>query len=64
MTAAAMESSSRLPPPAAVSTERRREARMMPPMPARALEIMKTVILMPVTLMPARRAASSLPPTA
>ena len=37
---------------------------MMPPTPAMTAEIMKTMIRMRGTLMPARRAASALPPTA
>ena len=64
MTAAAMTLSSRLPPPVPVDTERAREARMIPPTPAMNPLIMNTAIRTRSTLMPARRAASALPPTA
>ena len=64
MTAAAIEYRRIEPPPAFVSTDRRREARMMPPSAAISEQIAKTVILIRSTLMPARRAASWLPPTA
>ena len=64
ITAAAMTLSSRLPPPVSVDTERMREVRMIPPAPAMKPMIMKTAMRMRSTLMPARRAASGLPPTA
>ena len=64
ITAAAIASSRIVPPPALRSTELRREAKMMPPMAAMPLEIAKTAIRMNFTLMPARCAASALPPTA
>ena len=53
-----------MPPPEFVSIERRREARMMPPSAAIIEQIAKHAILTRSTLMPARRAASVLPPTA
>ncbi len=64
ITAAEIASISSVPPPAFRSTLWRREARTMPPSPAMKPEIMKTRIRIRVTLMPARRAASALPPTA
>ena len=64
ITAAAIEYSSTWPPPVFVSTERRREARMMPPSTAMNEQSAKHAILTRSTLMPARRAASWLPPTA
>ena len=64
ITAAAIASSRIVPPPALRSTELSREAKMTPPIPAIALEIMNTFIRIPGTLMPARRAASAFPPTA
>ena len=64
MTAAAIASSRSVPPPALRSTEFRRAARMTPPSPAMPEQIMKTITLTMRVLMPARRAASSLPPTA
>ena len=39
-------------------------ARMMPPIAGHPAEIMKTIMRIRGTLMPARRAASALPPTA
>ena len=64
MTAAAIEYSRIEPPPAFVSTELSRDARMMPPIAAMNPEIPNTAIRIASTLMPARRAASALPPTA
>ena len=64
MTAAAIEYSRIVPPPEFVSTERRREARTMPPSAAIIEQIAKHAIFTLSTLMPARRAASALPPTA
>ena len=64
MTAAAIESISSVPPPALRSTLFRRAASTIPPRPAMKPEIMKTMIRIRLTLMPARRAASALPPTA
>jgi hypothetical protein len=64
ITGAAIEYSSSEPPPEFVSTERRREARMIPPTAAIIEQMAKHAILMLSTLMPARRAASALPPTA
>ena len=64
ITAAAIASISSVPPPAFRSTLLRRAASTTPPSPAIAPEIMKTMILTRATLMPARRAASALPPTA
>ena len=64
MTAAAIAFSSSVPPPTLRSTEFTFAARMMPPTPAMAPEIMKTRIRIRGTLMPARRAASAFPPTA
>ena len=64
MTAAAMTFRSRSPPPVFVATERSLDASMIPPAPAMKLPIMKTVMRTRSTSMPARRAASALPPTA
>jgi hypothetical protein len=64
ITAAAIEYSRIAPPPAFVSTERSREASTMPPTTAISEQIAKQMILIRSTLMPARRAASALPPTA
>ena len=64
ITAAEIASSRIVPPPAVRSTEFRREAKMIPPTAAIAPEIMKTKIRISFTLIPARRAASALPPTA
>ena len=64
MTAAAIASSRIVPLPALRSTELRREAKMTPPRPAIAPEMPKTHQRITRTLMPARRAASALPPTA
>ena len=64
MTAAAIASISSVPPPAFRSALLRRATRTMPPSPDIAPEIMKTRILIRATLIPARRAASALPPTA
>ena len=64
ITAAAIGYSSAWPPPVLVSTERSREARMMPPSTAINEQNAKHRILTRSTLMPARRAASALPPTA
>jgi hypothetical protein len=47
-----------------VSTDRRREARMMPPSTAMNDTSAKQAMRTLSTLMPARRAASALPPTA
>ena len=59
-----MTSRRRFPPPVLVATERSREASMIPPTPAMKLPIMKTAMRTRSTSMPARRAASALPPTA
>ena len=64
MTAAAIGYSSAWPPPVFVSTDRSREARMMPPMTAITDTSAKHAMRTLSTLMPARRAASALPPTA
>ena len=64
ITAAAIASSRSVPPPAFRSTELSREAKITPPRPAIAPEIMKTKSRMFRTLMPARLAASAFPPTA
>jgi hypothetical protein len=64
MTAAAIGYSSAWPPPVFVSTERRREASRMPPITAIIETIAKHAMRTLSTLMPARRAASALPPTA
>ena len=64
ITAAAITSRRRLPPPVFVATDRRRDASMIPPAPAMKPLIMKTAIRTRSTSMPARRAASALPPTA
>ena len=64
MTAAAIASISSVPPPAFRSTLFRRGASTMPPSPDMQPEIMKTRIRIRATLIPARRAASALPPTA
>ena len=52
------------PLPALSWTELRRAAKTIPPSAAIVPEIMKTMIRIRATLMPARRAASGLPPTA
>ncbi len=59
-----MTLSSRGPPPELVATDCSREAITIPPTPAMKPPIMKTAIFTRSTLMPARRAASGLPPTA
>jgi len=64
ITAAEIESRSSVPPPTLRFTDWRRAERMMPPTPAIRPESMKTRILMRATLIPARPAASALPPTA
>jgi hypothetical protein len=64
ITAAAIASISSVLPPAFRSTLCRREASTIPPSPAMKPEIMKTMIRIRGTLIPARRAASALPPTA
>ena len=64
MTAAAIGYSSAWPPPVFVSTDRRREASTMPPSTAMNEQNAKQAIFTRSTLMPARRAASALPPTA
>ena len=64
MTAAAMEFSSRSPPPDDWLTANSREAAMMPPSAARVEHSAKTISRTRVSEMPARRAASALPPTA
>ena len=64
ITAAAIEYSRIVPPPVDVSTDDSREASTMPPNAAIVEEIMNTMITTRETLMPARRAASTLPPTA
>ena len=57
-------SSSTLLPPVLGSTELAREAAMMPPTAAMAEQMTNAEIRIRSTLMPARRAASALPPTA
>ena len=64
MTAAAIGYSSAWPPPVFVSTDRRREASTMPPTTAMNEQSAKQAIFTRSTSMPARRAASALPPTA
>ena len=64
MTAAPTANSRVCAPPVVGETELSREARRTPATAARVEQIMKQVILMLDTLMPARRAASVLPPTA
>ena len=64
ITAAEIASRSSVPPPWSGATERTFAASTMPPTPAISPEIMKTRIRIRATLMPARRAASALPPTA
>ena len=64
MTAAAMALSSRSLPPDDWLTASRREAARMPPTAAIVEHSVNTVTRMPSTEMPARRAASALPPTA
>ena len=64
MTADAIAFSSRFPGGNVSATELTWAEKMIPPMPAVAPEIMNTRILIRGTLMPARRAASVLPPTA
>ena len=64
MTGPAMASSSRSLPPELWLTAKRREAAMMPPTAAIAEQSAKTTTRTRLTLMPARRDASALPPTA
>ena len=64
MTAAAIELRSRSPPPEDWLTANSREAAMMPPTAASPEHIMKTISRTRLSEMPARRAASALPPTA
>ncbi len=64
MTAAAITFISRSPAPALWLAAAILEAQNRPPMAAKVLEIAKTVIRIRVTLMPARREASTLPPSA
>ena len=64
MTAAAIAFRSSVPGGNVSATEFTYAASMMPPIAAVALEITKTSTRMRATLMPARRAASALPPTA
>ena len=68
MTAAAIDSSSSVPPPTPppekTPTPRVREAAMTPASAAMPPAMAKAAILMRGTLTPARRAASSLLPTA
>ncbi len=64
MTALPTASSRTLLPPVLGSTELPREAATMPPTAARQEQMTKAAIRMNATLMPARRAASGLPPTA
>jgi hypothetical protein len=51
-------------PPALGSTELARDAAMIPPTAAMVEQIMNTEVRMLAVLMPARRAASVLPPVA
>ena len=64
ITAAAIAFSRMSQPPELWFTAYRRDAAMMPPAAAIVEASMNTVIRIIVTLMPARRAASGLPPTA
>jgi hypothetical protein len=64
ITGPAIASSSSSLPPEFWLTARRREAAMMPPIAAIVPAIAKTATRIPLTLIPARRAASALPPTA
>ncbi len=64
MTAAPTAYRRTLLPPVFGSTELARDAAMMPPTAAIVDAIMKAEIRILSTLMPARRAASRLPPTA
>ena len=64
ITGPAIASSRSSLPPEFWLTANRREAAMMPPIAAIEPEIVKTAIRTPLTRMPARRAASALPPTA
>ena len=64
MTAAATAYSRTLPPPEPGETLPTYDASSSPLMAAIVEQMMKAAILMRVTLMPARRAASVLPPTA
>ena len=64
MTAAPTAYSSSLPPPEPGETLPEYDALRMPAIAAMPEQIMNAVTLIRVTLMPARRAASALPPTA
>src|SRR5215217_2201716 len=64
ITGPAIASSRKSPAPEDWFTASRRDAAMMPPMAAMVEATMKTITRTRVTLMPARRAASALPPTA
>ena len=64
MTGPAIASSSRSLPPEDWLTASRRDAAMMPPIAAMVEAIANTMMRTRVTVMPARRAASALPPTA
>ena len=64
ITGPAIASSSRSLPPEDWLTASRREAAMMPPTAAIVEQSANTTIRTRVTVMPARRAASALPPTA
>ena len=64
MTAAPTAYSRTFEPPAFGSTEVAREAAKMPATAAMTEQIMKHAIRTLATLMPARRVASALPPTA
>ena len=64
MTAAAMASRRSVPPPVNVPAAWLRETASRPPTAARRDDSVKTATRTPVTLMPARRAASAFPPIA
>ena len=64
MTAAPTASSSVVEPPVVGETELSREAKRMPATAAMVEQMMKQVIRTQGTLIPERRAASALPPTA
>ena len=64
ITGPAIASSRSSLPPEFWLTASSREAAMMPPIAAIVPAIAKTAIRTPLTRMPARRAASALPPTA
>ena len=64
MTAAAIASSSSVPPPVWVLAAAPRETAIRPPRAAMVEAMVKTATRIAATLMPARRAASALPPTA